>query len=92
MMIERIGPVDPVKQPQRTAKTESVRAEGDSVALSSEALEKGDLFRAVELVSSAPDARTDRIEELKRKIADPAYINETIVSATADRIMDAFGL
>jgi negative regulator of flagellin synthesis FlgM len=52
----------------------------------------GELYQAVELVSSASDVRADRIEELKRKINDPSYITETLISATADKIMDVFGL
>jgi negative regulator of flagellin synthesis FlgM len=64
----------------------------DSISLSQEAVEKGELYRANELVASASDVRLDRIAELKQKINDPSYINETIINATADKIMDAFGL
>ena len=55
-------------------------------------MEKGELYRTLELASAAPDVRADRIAELKRKIDDPAYITETIVNATAEKIMAAFGL
>ncbi len=92
MMIERIGQIDPIQQAKKTTRSESVRVAGDAVALSSEALEKGDLYRAVELVSASADTRADRIAELKKKIDDPSYINDKIISATADKIMDAFGL
>jgi negative regulator of flagellin synthesis FlgM len=63
----------------------------DSITLSAEAVEKGELYRANALVESAPDVRLDRIAELKKKINDPSYINDTLVSATADKIMDALG-
>ncbi|MFA6508565.1 MAG: flagellar biosynthesis anti-sigma factor FlgM [Treponemataceae bacterium] len=46
----------------------------------------------MELVSSADDVRADRIAELKQKINDPSYINDKLISDTADRIMTAFGL
>lgn len=55
-------------------------------------MEKSELYQAIELVSSASDVRTSRIAELKAKINDPSYINDTIIQATADRIMDVFGL
>lgn len=94
MMIDRIGSVDPIQPGKKTAKNEAVRssANTDSVALSSEAKEKGDLFHAVELVSGAEDVRMDRIAELKQKINDPSYINEKLIADTADRIMASFGL
>lgn len=94
MTIDRIGSIDPIQGGKKTGRAESARitADTDSIALSTEAMEKGDLFQAVELVSSASDVRADKIAELKKKINDPDYLNGTIVSATADRIMDAFGL
>jgi negative regulator of flagellin synthesis FlgM len=42
----------------------------------------------VELVSAAPDVREDRVAELKAKIDDPAYINETLLNGTVDKIID----
>ena len=93
-MIDRIGSIDPIqngKKPDR-ASAALKNSETDAVSLSSEAVEKGDLYRAIELASAAPDSRADRIAELKQRINDPSYINETVVKATADRIIDAFGL
>jgi negative regulator of flagellin synthesis FlgM len=94
MMIDRIGSVDPIQPSKKTAKSDAVRssAKSDSVAVSSEAMERGDLYHAVELVSAAEDVRADRIAELKQKINDPPYLNDKLISNTADRIMDAFGL
>lgn len=94
MMIDRIGNVDPIQPGKKAAKNEAVQnsAKSDSVAFSSEAMEKGELYHAVELVSGADDVRMDRIAELKQKINDPAYINDKLVADTADRIMTAFGL
>lgn len=94
MTIDRIGSIDPIQGGKKTGRAGNVRrtADTDSIALSTEAMEKGDLFQAVELVSSASDVRADKIAELKKKINDPDYLNDAMVSATADRIMDAFGL
>ena len=94
MMIDRIGSIDPIQPGKKTAKSDAVRStsKADSVAVSSEAMERGELYHAVELVSGADDVRMDRIAELKQKINDPSYINEKLIADTADRIMTAFGL
>lgn len=94
MMIDRIGSIDPIQPGKKVSKTEAVhgRGEADSVSVSTEAMEKGDLYRAIELVSSAEDLRADKVAELKQKINDPAYLNDKLLSDTADRIMTAFGL
>lgn len=94
MMIDRINSIDPIQGGKKTSRSESIHSTGpvDSVALSSEAIEKADLYHAVELVSASSDVRADRVAELKAKINDPAYINEVVLKGTVDRIMDAFGL
>jgi negative regulator of flagellin synthesis FlgM len=96
MMIDRIGATDPILPGKKASKTENVRshieADSDSVSVSTEAAEKGDLYRAIELVSSAEDVRADRIAELKQKINDPTYLNDKLISDTADQLMTAFGL
>jgi negative regulator of flagellin synthesis FlgM len=55
-------------------------------------LEKAEIYQVVELIKSSPEIGEDRIAELREKINDPSYINERLVDATADKIMDAFGL
>ncbi|MDR2631495.1 MAG: flagellar biosynthesis anti-sigma factor FlgM [Spirochaetaceae bacterium] len=94
MTIDRIGSVDPVPPGKKPGRSSQVNPseKTDSITFSQEAVEKGDLYHAIELVASAPDMRLDRIEELKQKINDPAYLNDTLIKATADKIMDAFGL
>ncbi|MDR2047965.1 MAG: flagellar biosynthesis anti-sigma factor FlgM [Treponema sp.] len=94
MTIERINPLDPIqpgKKPGRSGQV-SKDAASDSISLSSEAVEKAELYRAMELVSAAEDLRAERIAELKKKINDPSYIDDAVIKATADRILDAFGL
>jgi negative regulator of flagellin synthesis FlgM len=94
MTIDRINPLDPIqpeKKPGRTGQV-SKGVTSDSISISSEAVEKAELYRAMELVSAAEDLRAERIEELKKKINDPSYIDDAVIKATADGIMDAFGL
>lgn len=94
MTVDRIGSIDPIQNSKKTEKPEAVHKKGsaDSVSLSNEAVEKGDLYQAIELVSSASDVRADKIAELKQKINDPSYINDTVIKNTAEKIMDLFGL
>jgi negative regulator of flagellin synthesis FlgM len=91
MMIDRIGSIDPIQPGKNTGRTNQVSEtpKTDSISISQEAVEKAELHQAVELAMSAPDVRADRVEELKAKINDPSYINEKILSATAEKLIDA---
>jgi negative regulator of flagellin synthesis FlgM len=93
MTIDRIGPIDPIppgKKPGQNNRINQIE-QSDSIDLSSEAVEKGELYQAIELVSAASDVRSDRVAELKQKINDPSYLNDAIIRATADKILDVFG-
>jgi negative regulator of flagellin synthesis FlgM len=94
MTIDRINPLEPIQPGKKSGRSGQVERgkESDSISLSSEAVEKAELYQAMELVSAADDVRTERIAELKAKINDPSYINDKILQATADKILDAFGL
>ena len=94
MTVDRINPLEPLQPGKKTGRSGQLDRgkENDSISLSSEAVEKAELYRAMELANSADDVRADRVAELKAKINDPSYINDTIIRATADRLMDAFGL
>jgi negative regulator of flagellin synthesis FlgM len=94
MTIDRINPLEPIQPGKKSGRSGQVErgTESDTISLSSEAVEKADLYRAMELVSTGSDVRAERVAELKQKINDPSYINDTIIKATADKIMDAFGL
>ena len=94
MMVERIGPMDPIQPGNRPGKSDQLKggARTDSISLSPEAMEKAEIYQVVELIKSAPSLDDIQIAALREKINDPAYLNERTISATADRIMDAFGL
>ena len=94
MMVGRIGQLDPIQPGSKPGKSDQLRGgdRTDSISLSPEAKERAELYQVVELIKSAPDELDDaQIAALREKINDPAYLNGTI-GATADRIMDAFGL
>jgi negative regulator of flagellin synthesis FlgM len=93
MMIDRIGSIDPIQPGKKAGQNNKVSSpdRADSISLSAEAIEKGEIYQAMEIVSNSEDVRADRIAELRAKIDDPSYINDTILNATADKIMEAFG-
>jgi negative regulator of flagellin synthesis FlgM len=94
MTIGRIDHIDPLPPGKKPGRSDHVKESenSDFISVSRAALEKAELYRAMELVSAAPDVRADRIAELRQKINDPDYVNERIINATAEKIMDAFGL
>jgi negative regulator of flagellin synthesis FlgM len=94
MTVDRINPLEPVQPGKKTGRGAQVEKgkESDSISLSSEAIEKAELYRIMEQISTVEDVREARVAELKAKINDPAYINDTIIRATADKVLDAFGL
>jgi negative regulator of flagellin synthesis FlgM len=94
MTVDRIGSLDPIRPGKKPGRSGQVNhsENSDSISLSSEALEKSELHQARELILAAADVRAERIQEMKSKINDPSYINETILKNTADKIMDAWGI
>ena len=93
MTIDRLNGIDPVKlvQPiRRTHKVETLE-KTDAVSLSREARVAADANLALEAVRNAPDIREDKVAEMKRKFADPSYINNALLELVADKILDNYG-
>lgn len=92
MTIEGIGPVDPLQRYQKAQNnSRTQRSSGkDSISFSDEAKVKADLLFVSEQVQSSSDIRQDRIEEVKRKLEDPNYIDDVVLGTVADRLMDIF--
>jgi negative regulator of flagellin synthesis FlgM len=79
-----------INGPQRSGAAAPAAKSDVSVSISADASRKAERLHAIEIVSAAPVAETgaERIAELKAKINDPAYITETLLYETADRILD----
>jgi negative regulator of flagellin synthesis FlgM len=90
MTIDRLSSIDPIRDPAKPSVSEraSRAVRGDSIAISSDAAQKAELYNAMEIAKAAPDVRSDLVAELKAKIQDPNYINDAVVSMTADKIID----
>jgi negative regulator of flagellin synthesis FlgM len=94
MTIDRLGLVDPIskyKNASKASRTASVQGK-DSIDVSDEAKAKAELLQAAELVRTSPDIREDRIAEVKKRLENPNYINDSVKGLVADRIMDMFGV
>ena len=91
MTIDRIGSIDPIQPGKKPGRANQVSEsqKTDSISISSEAQEKAELLRIQELAAAAPEVRADRVAELKEKINDPSYINDSVVNATANKLIDA---
>ncbi|WP_168203544.1 flagellar biosynthesis anti-sigma factor FlgM [Oceanispirochaeta crateris] len=94
MTIDRIGSVDPLSRLNKTEKAvrTEVKDKSDSIDVSIEAKKSSELLMAMESVKVAPDVREDRIAEVKARLQDPNYINDTVVNSVADKLMDLFGI
>ncbi|MDR3357242.1 MAG: flagellar biosynthesis anti-sigma factor FlgM [Spirochaetaceae bacterium] len=91
MTIGRTGPIEttrPLNERGRVNAAGKAAKPDVTVSISKEAFKKADWLNAIELVSAAPDVRTDRVAELKSKINDPAYINEILLNGTVDKVID----
>ena len=94
MTIDRLNGIDPVKPVhpiQRAQRAEAV-GKADAVSVSNEARVLSDANIALEAVRNAPDIREDKVDEVKKKFADPSYINNALLELVADRILDDYGL
>jgi negative regulator of flagellin synthesis FlgM len=92
MTIDRIGHVDPIPTSKKPARSEKAGGndKADTINLSSDAMKKAEMYQVVELIKSAPDLDDVRIAELRQKINDPSYIDEKVIKATADNILNAW--
>jgi len=92
MTIDKLGSINPVQnynKPEIPVKS-SNKTENDSISVSSEARVMGELLKAAEAVKQSPDIRMDRVEEVRRKMSDPDYINDKVINSVADKIIDMF--
>jgi len=94
MMIDRVSQLNPIQMENRIGRSDQVRGgdRSDSISLSAEAVQMAEAYHIAELAKAAEVVSDARIAELRMMINDPSYLNERTIGATADRIMDAFGL
>ena len=92
MTVNRIGHVEPIPPGKKPGRNEQVggNSKADSINLSAEAMERAERYQVLELIKSAPELDDARIIELRQKIDDPDYLNNKVINATAENILNAW--
>lgn len=92
MSINKINSVNGVNEYAKMNSASQTRRTDikDSVSISNEALSRSEQKRIIEMIKSAPDARADRIAEVKAKLAaNPNYFDDAaVISETADKLIN----
>ena len=92
MTINRIGHVEPILSGRKTGRNDQLGGNDktDSINLSTQAMEQAERYQVIELIKSTPDLDEARIVELRQKMNDPSYLNDKVINATADNILNAW--
>lgn len=92
MTVNRVGHVEPIPPGKKPGRNEQVGGNSkiDTINLSAEAVEQAEKYQVLELIKSTPELDDARIAELRQKIDDPAYLNEKVINATAENILNAW--
>lgn len=91
-MLGKINGINPIQNTNRI--NEPIRKQmvsgSDSISISSDAERMSQLLALQEKVAQAPDIRQDKVDEVMNQIKNKNYINDTALSAVADRLMELF--
>ena len=92
MPIDRIGHVEPISPGKKTGRGERPggNEKADTINLSAQAVEQAERYQVLELIKSAPDLDEARIVELRQKLEDPSYMNDRVINATADNLLNVW--
>lgn len=80
MMIDKLNGIEPI---DNTSRTESVKkparlSSEDTINISAESQRLSEAYLAKKIAMEAPDVRQDKIDEVRRKLEDPAYIQHAL--------------
>lgn len=93
-MIDKISGVNSINNLQSTKRTSApkdIKSSPDEISVSDEAKKLADAYYLNQVAAETPDVRTELVEQIKQKIQDPNYLSEATISATADKILSAYG-
>ena len=82
MMIDKIGGINPLNNVQNTRRSNGaaqVRSDADSISVSNEAKEKAAVYYMNQVAAETPNVRADRIAEVKAKLQNPNYLNDSVI-------------
>ncbi len=90
MVINKIGNVNNIVEPKKTKPTPGAKEikKNDSIQISSEGKKAAEIAKDTQLVNQVSDVRTDKVNEIKEKIANGSYdFNDSkILEMVADKI------
>jgi len=75
MVIDKIGNINNIIEPKKTKNVSDAKDvnKNDSIQISSEGKKASELAKDIHVVNQAPDIRSDRVNEIKEKIANGTY-------------------
>lgn len=94
-MIDKLGGITPLNNVQNAKRTESKHSSisfADTINVSDEAKAAAEAYYLNQVAEETPDVRSELVASIKEKIKDPNYLNQAVISSTADRILASFGL
>lgn len=95
MIVDKVGDVSAVNSIQNAKKasnTSGVKRTQDEISVSEEGKARAEEAFMKRVADETPDVRADLVEQVKRKIMDPNYLNEATIAAAADNLLSAYGL
>jgi negative regulator of flagellin synthesis FlgM len=94
MNINRINPLETLNSVTKSeaVKQASPTNRGESITISTSTGSTEELLAIRTMALSAPDVREDKIAEIRAKLANPNYINDTLLNNTADKIIEFYRL
>lgn len=95
MMINKVSEVSALNSLQNTKKTNNVdnsQPVSDEISVSEEGKARAEAMFLNKVAEETPDVRTELVEQIKKKIQDPSYLSDATIAATADKILNAYGL
>lgn len=94
-MIGKLDGLTPVNNVQNTKRTEAKQDSlsfADTINVSDEAKAAAEAYYLNQVAEETPDVRADLVASIKEKIKDPNYLNQAVISSTADRLLASYGL
>lgn len=97
MMIDKLNSVNMIGNLQNTKRTNNVSKSDtsdrlDSISVSEEAKMMAEEYYLKQIADETPDVRSELVASIKEKIKDPSYLSAATINATAERIMESYGI
>ncbi len=90
MVIDKIGSINNIVETKKSKSISSKKStkKSDSVQISSEGKKAAEIAKQTQIVKETPDIRTERVKEIKEKIANGTYDfnNNEMLEMVADKI------